>query len=81
MNSSKFLLARARTWASALFRTTAALCFIWAGGAGAETLRVGDAAPAFSLSGSDGQAYTLEGVLADSKGLVLAWFPKAFTPG
>lgn len=81
MNSSKIWLARAQTWGSALVRTTAALCFIWVGGASAETLRVGDAAPAFSLSGSDGQTYTLEGVLADSKGLVLAWFPKAFTPG
>ena len=41
---------------------------------------VGDAAPAFSLAGSDGQTYKL----ADFKGkqaVVLAWFPKAFTGG
>jgi thioredoxin-dependent peroxiredoxin len=43
-------------------------------------LKVGDAAPAFSLQGSDGKTYTL----ADFKGkkaVVLAWFPKAFTGG
>jgi peroxiredoxin Q/BCP len=43
-------------------------------------LKVGDAAPAFSLPGSDGKTHTL----AESKGkaaVVLAWFPKAFTGG
>jgi len=42
-------------------------------------LEVGDAAPAFSLKGSDGKTYEL----ADLKGkaVVLAWFPKAFTGG
>jgi peroxiredoxin Q/BCP len=43
-------------------------------------LKVGDAAPAFSLPGSDGKTHAL----ADSKGkkaVVLAWFPKAFTGG
>jgi peroxiredoxin Q/BCP len=43
-------------------------------------LKVGDAAPNFSLRGSDGRTYTL----ADYKGksaVVLAWFPKAFTGG
>ncbi len=54
-----------------------ALC---AGPASAD-LAIGDAAPAFELSGSDGQTYTLEGLLAKHKGVVLAWFPKAFTPG
>ena len=42
--------------------------------------KVGDAAPAFSLAGSDGKTYAL----ADFKGkqaVVLAWFPKAFTGG
>jgi len=40
----------------------------------------GDAAPAFSLPGSDGAMHAL----ADFKGkraVVLAWFPKAFTGG
>jgi peroxiredoxin Q/BCP len=43
------------------------------------TLAVGDAAPGFSLPGSDGATHRL----ADLKGhsVVLAWFPKAFTGG
>jgi peroxiredoxin Q/BCP len=43
-------------------------------------LKVGDAAPEFSLQGSNGKFYNL----ADYRGkqvVVLAWFPKAFTPG
>ena len=42
-------------------------------------LKVGDAAPDFSLIGSDGKVHKL----SDYKGktVVLAWFPKAFTAG
>jgi thioredoxin-dependent peroxiredoxin len=50
------------------------------GTATAEELKVGDMAPDFSLAGSDGKTYKL----ADYRGkqaVVLAWFPKAFTPG
>jgi thioredoxin-dependent peroxiredoxin len=46
----------------------------------ASELKVGDAAPDFSLQASDGKTYKL----SDFKGkqaIVLAWFPKAFTQG
>ena len=49
------------------------------GGAYAQPLGPGDAAPPFELPGSDGQTH----LLADYRGktVVLAWFPKAFTGG
>src|SRR3954463_3700089 len=46
----------------------------------AEELKVGDKAPDFTLKASDGKTYSL----ADFKGkqgVVIAWFPKAFTGG
>jgi thioredoxin-dependent peroxiredoxin len=46
----------------------------------AAELKAGDAAPEFSLVGSDGKTHKL----SDYKGkqaVVLAWFPKAFTGG
>ena len=43
-------------------------------------LKVGDAAPDFTLPATDGKTYSLG---KDLKGqwVVLAWFPKAFTAG
>jgi peroxiredoxin Q/BCP len=46
----------------------------------AEELNPGDAAPAFSLPGSDGRTYSLADY-AGKQVVVLAWFPKAFTGG
>jgi thioredoxin-dependent peroxiredoxin len=43
-------------------------------------LDVGDAAPEFSLPGSDGRTYRLADFIGRTA-LVLAWFPKAFTGG
>jgi peroxiredoxin Q/BCP len=45
---------------------------------GAE-LKVGDAAPDFSLVGSDGKTHELSSL--NDKAIVIAWFPKAFTGG
>ena len=45
-----------------------------------EPLKAGDNAPDFEMKGSDGKTYKL----SDFKGkkpVVIAWFPKAFTPG
>jgi len=41
---------------------------------------VGDPAPDFELPGSDGNTYKLS-QFRGSKFVVLAWYPKAFTPG
>lgn len=46
----------------------------------APTLAVGQAAPGFSLPGSDGKTYNLKDY-AGKSAVVLAWFPKAFTGG
>ena len=43
-------------------------------------LKIGDAAPDFTLSGSDGRIYTLHDHIG-VRPVVLAWFPKAFTGG
>ena len=42
--------------------------------------KVGEPAPAFALMGSDGKTHALSDYKGKS-GVVLAWFPKAFTPG
>ncbi len=49
-------------------------------GAADGELKVGDKAPAFSLMGTDGKTYTLD-QFKGKKGIVLNWFPKAFTGG
>jgi peroxiredoxin len=33
------------------------------------------------MQGSDGKTHSLASVIEANEGLVLAWFPKAFTPG
>ncbi len=47
---------------------------------GADPLGPGDRAPDFALVGSDGRTHRLADY-AGKQGVVLAWFPKAFTPG
>jgi peroxiredoxin Q/BCP len=48
--------------------------------AGTAQPAVGAAAPAFALPGSDGATHALADHVG-KRGVVLAWFPKAFTPG
>lgn len=43
-------------------------------------LKVGDKAPAFELTGSDGKTYKLSD-FQGKQAVVIAWFPKAFTGG
>jgi len=52
---------------------------LFAGGASAAELKVGDSAPEFALAGTDGKTYRLSEL--SGKTVVLAWFPKAFTSG
>jgi len=40
----------------------------------------GDAAPAFTLPGSDGKSHSLSDHVGE-RAVVIAWFPKAFTGG
>lgn len=63
-----------------LFSLAVAVAGLMTGPANADELKVGDKAPDFTLQASDGKTYTL----ADFWGhqaVVLAWFPKANTPG
>ena len=46
----------------------------------APALDVGDEAPDFVLQGSDGKQYGRDELVAGG-GAVIAWFPRAFTPG
>ena len=46
----------------------------------AMALEVGEAAPDFTLSASDGKTYTLS-QFKGQKAVVIAFFPKAFTGG
>jgi peroxiredoxin Q/BCP len=60
--------------------TTPIALLLGIGAASAEDLEPGATAPEFELAGSDGNAYTLS-QFTGKQGVVLAWFPRAFTPG
>jgi peroxiredoxin Q/BCP len=62
-------------------RLAVALALLLAAGAAhAADLAPGAKAPDFALSGSDGRSHRLADYVG-RQGVVLAWFPKAFTPG
>ena len=61
------------------FAAASAALVLLAGPAWAQELKVGDQAPDFKLSGTDGRTYSLAELRG--KTVVLAWFPKAFTGG
>lgn len=63
-----------------LFRAFALSLLLLAASASAADLKVGDTAPAFKFVDASGKEYTLES-FKESDGVVIAWFPKAFTPG
>jgi peroxiredoxin Q/BCP len=61
----------------------AALVAAVAGAGSAEeqaALKVGDKAPDFKLTGTDGKEYTLH-QFQDKSAVVIAWYPKAATGG
>jgi len=66
--------------ALAILATAGTLVLACAAAAAKGGLEVGDPAPDFRLTGSDGKTYTLS-EFKGKKPVVLAWFPKAFTGG
>ncbi len=63
-----------------LFSALAAWVAMLVAGSAAAGPGVGEKAPAFELAGSDGKRYALSQFVGE-RGVVLAWFPKAFTSG
>lgn len=60
--------------------TFAVTLLLFAVGAAADQLAVGDMAPDFTLQASDGNTYTLSD-FRGKQAVVIAWFPKAYTSG
>jgi peroxiredoxin Q/BCP len=63
-----------------MMMTAMALAFLFPSEPAAPKLKVGDAAPAFSLPGSNGKTVQLSDFLGKKK-VILAFYPKAFTGG
>jgi peroxiredoxin Q/BCP len=65
---------------AAIFLAALAVGMTLSGQAFAGDLKVGDAAPDFTLQASDGKSYSLSS-FKGKQAVVLAWFPKAYTKG
>ncbi len=63
-----------------LLASMAVVCGCMSASLAADLLKVGDAAPAFEMSGSDGKTYSLKD-FEGKQAVIVAWFPKADTPG
>ena len=63
-----------------LILAVALICATGWTSAQAAELKEGDAAPEFTLPGSDGKTYSLSS-FKGKQVVVLAWYPKAFTGG
>lgn len=76
------LLTVLRIAATTIAATATALfnCAVGRGDSHPVQLKAGDPAPDFALPGSDGHRYRLSD-LRGRDAAVIAWFPKAFTPG
>lgn len=74
------LATRFREMTSRAVLASLPVLFLFAGVASAADLAPGAKAPAFELLGSDGKLHSLA-MHRGKRGVVLAWFPKAFTPG
>lgn len=66
-----------KRWLAPAFALGLLLCMA---SAQAADPQVGEEAPAFRFVDGEGNEYTLD-QFKDEQGVVVAWFPKAFTPG
>lgn len=73
-------MKRVKNIAAGVLVLVAGASWLAPSGALAAAPQVGDAAPDFKLSSTDGTEVSLRD-LVGKQAVVIAWFPKAFTPG
>ncbi len=76
----RLLKSAFRTKRAAISRLTIGLLLLSSAALSHAALEVGDAAPDFTLQGSDGKSYSLSD-FRNKAYVVIAFFPKAFTGG
>lgn len=74
------LTGRSRAVLNLLSAAAFATIFVVASSALAAAPKLGEPAPAFEFQGVDGALHS-SAELYGEQGVVVAWFPKAFTPG